>query len=53
VKENGLFLFKHSERFIIKAEATGVGVEFYQKKYHNFPEKYVEKLSYAFINISG
>ena len=51
IKESGVFLSKNNDNFPKSIPQFGVNVEFYQKRYHNFPLKQNEHLTYRFLNV--
>lgn len=51
VKESGVFLSKNNETFPKSIPSFSVSVDFYQKRYHNFPLKHNEHLIYRFLNV--
>lgn len=51
VKENGVFLFRNEDKFPTPVAALPLEVEFYQKRYHNFPLKHTQLMRYTFLNL--
>jgi hypothetical protein len=51
VKENGVFLFRNEDKFPTPVAALALEVEFYQKRYHNFPLKHTQLMRYTFLNL--
>ena len=51
IKQTGVFLSRKIDVFEKDFRTYELSVEFYQKRYHNFPLKHVEHLAYRFINL--
>lgn len=51
IKETGVFLSRKADVFEKDSPSYELSVEFYQKRYHNFPLKHVELLVYRFVNV--
>lgn len=51
IKEVGVFLSKKIDVFEKDFPSYELSVEFYQKRYHNFPLKHIEHLTYRFVNV--
>lgn len=51
IKESGVFLSRNADNFEKIFLTYELSVEFYQKRYHNFPLKHVEHLAYRFVNV--